>query len=185
MLFRSPGWQEDLKRCVELHRMPGIRLYPNFHGYGLDSLEFAQLLKLASDQRMLVQICLSMEDERQQHPVFRVPHVDPAALERLVRETPLLLLQVVNAFRALPPLKAASLAAVGNVSFDISMLESVAGVEKFVQQVPIERIMFGSHSPLFYWQSARLKLDESELAASQLKSIASENALRLLDSLRR
>ena len=36
-----PDWAEDLKRCHEQHRMPGMRLYPMYHGYGLDHPEFA------------------------------------------------------------------------------------------------------------------------------------------------
>lgn len=180
-----PDWREDLRRCFEVHRMPGIRLYPNYHGYGLDLPELTQLFEVATELGMLLQLCLSLEDERQQHPVFRVPHVDPGPLEKLIRATPGVRLQVLNAFRALPPLKAAPLVSAGNVSFEISMLESVAGVERFAQQVPVERLMFGSHSPLFYWQAARLKLDESELPAPHLKAIASQNALRLLNQQRR
>lgn len=175
-----PDWEEDLRRCHEVFRMPGIRLHPNYHGYTLDRPEFAKLLKLATERKLLVQICMSLEDERQQHPVFRVPHVDAGPLAELIKATPGLRVQLVNAFRALPPLKAAPLASIGQVSFDIAMLEAVAGVERFAQQVPVERILFGSHAPLFIWQSARLKLEESELPAPHLAAIASENAKRLL-----
>ncbi|MGH7137462.1 MAG: hypothetical protein ACREHD_17090, partial [Pirellulales bacterium] len=31
-----PDWKADLEECHERHRMLGVRLYPMYHGYGLD-----------------------------------------------------------------------------------------------------------------------------------------------------
>ena len=56
----------------------------------------------------------------------------------------------------------------------------VGGVRRLVDQVGGEHVVFGSHAPLFYFESAALKLRESELAGFQLEAIRSGNARRLL-----
>ena len=43
-----------------------------------------------------------------------------------------------------------------------------------------ERVLFGSHSPLFDFESAELKLIESGLPESVLQQLRSTNAQRLL-----
>lgn len=174
-----PDWQEDLRRCHEVHKMRGIRLHPSYHGYSLDDARFGELLQQASDRGLIVQLVPSMEDERTQHALHRAPHVDLKPLPALIAKLPKLRLVVLNAFRALRAEGAAELAKAGNVWFDIAMLEGVAGIAKLVGLVPPERILFGSHFPLFYFESAELKLIESGLPESVLQRIRSENALRI------
>lgn len=175
-----PDWQDDLRRCHEVHKMPGVRLHPNYQGYTLDDPRFAELLSRASERGLIVQLALSMEDERTQHALHLVPHVDPKPLAAIVAKLPRLKLVLLNAFRSLPVLKAAEVAKAGQVWFDIAMLESVAGVTKLIEQVSPERVLFGSHSPLFYLESAELKLVESGLPESVLRQIRTDNAQRLL-----
>ena len=49
-----------------------------------------------------------------------------------------------------------------------------------LKQVPADRVVFGSHAPFFYLESAVLKLKESALSESQLASIRADNARGLL-----
>ena len=177
---RLPDWQEDLRRCHEQFGMPGIRLHPNYHGYTLDDPLATRLCALAAERGLIVQIALMMEDERTQHPLVQVPHVDAAPLVEIVRRTPKLRLVLLNAFRSLRPEVRDQLVAAGQVYFEIASLEGVGGVEKLVAQMPGERILFGSYSPLFYFESALLKLQESELGQMQLQAIREANAKRLL-----
>jgi predicted TIM-barrel fold metal-dependent hydrolase len=160
--------------------MPGLRLHPNYHGYTLDDPRFAELLSLATERGLIVQLALSMEDERTQHALHRVPHVDPKPLPSLLAKLPKLRLILLNAFRSLPLLQAGEVGKSPNVWFDIAMLESVAGVAKLVEQVSPERILFGSHAPLFYFESAELKLTESGLPEPVLQRIRHSNAEGLM-----
>jgi len=177
---KLPGWEQDFQRCVEIHQMRGIRLHPNYHAYRLDDPAFARLLKLAAERRLVVQVALVMEDERMMHPRLRVEPVDTGPLAELARQTPGLRLVLINALRTLRGEPLRNLISAGEIHLEISMLEGVGGVGELLGQVPADRILFGSHAPLFYFESAELKLTESRLAPELRRAICQGNARRLL-----
>jgi predicted TIM-barrel fold metal-dependent hydrolase len=177
---RLPDWEDDLRRCHEEHQMRGIRLHPNYHGYKLDDPIFAKLLALAAERGLIVQLALSLEDERMQHPLMQVPHVDSAPLADLIKRLSGLRLVVLNAFRALRGEQVDRLASAGEVYFEIAMLEGVGGMQRLVQQVSAERVLFGSYAPFFVFESALLKMRESALGGMQSQAIFHENAAKLL-----
>lgn len=174
---KLPDWRDDLRRCAEEYGMPGIRLHPNYHDYGLNDPEFAQLLEAAAARKLIVQIAVSMEDARTQHPLLRVPLVDPGPLLARTPEVPVVLL---NWWSALRGPKLTPFAARSNVFFDIATVEGIEGIARLTERIPAERIVFGSHAPLFTLDAALLKMRESGLAAESAARIFEENAKHLL-----
>jgi hypothetical protein len=176
---KLPDWQEDVRRCQEEHKMPGIRLHPNYHGYTLDDPVFAELLKLAAGRRLIVQLALCMEDERTQSALMRVPPVDITPLADVVKATQGLRLELLNCSSTTGVEPYQATLGAGDVYADISMVEGVAGVARLVHEIPMQRVLFGSFYPFFYFESALFKVQESGLDEASKKVICAENARRL------
>lgn len=175
------NWRAELNRCAETHRMPGIRLHPNYHGYPLDHPDFAAALQLAAERKLIVQLVVIMEDARMMHPLMRVPPVDIGPLANVVAKILGLRLVLLNATSAANRTdKLFRILEAGEVYVEIAMLDVAPCIETLLEKIPIERIVFGSHTPSFYFEASRLKLDESRLSSMQQHAIAHETARRLL-----
>jgi uncharacterized protein len=172
-----PDWREDVRRCRQEHRMPGIRLHPNYHGYTLADSRFRAVLELAARFGLIVQLVVTMEDERTQHPLMQVPSVDLRPLIGILPGISSLRLMVLNQ-RHDAPVK--ELASAGEVYFDFAMVERLRGVATLSQRVSPQRVVFGSHYPLFNLESAILKMRESDLRVGDAQAIREGNARLLL-----
>jgi predicted TIM-barrel fold metal-dependent hydrolase len=177
---RLPNRQEDLRRCQEEHKMPGIRLHPNYHGYKLDDPAFRKMMKLAAAYKLIVQISLCMEDERTQHPLMRVAPVDCTPLTEIVAAEPKLRVVILNAYPSLQIEKLRPLSLAGQVYFDFAMVERAGAVGRLGQEVTFPRVLFGSNYPLYYFESSLLKVRESGLTDEQTTAVFEASARRLL-----
>lgn len=175
-----PDWREDLRRCDEEHGMPGIRLHPNYHGYEITDPRFAEILDLAIERDLIVQIALKMEDERTQHPLLQVAAVDTGPLPELLQSRPDARVILLNALRDLRGASLDAMAELPNVFVEISMLEGVGGIERLIPSFPYERVLYGSYAPFFYPESAAGKMQESELGVEIETAVRRGNAMKLL-----
>lgn len=170
-----PDWEEDLRRCVDDHNMPGVRVHPNYHGYVLDDARFAELLKYATESTRFVQIAAAMEDTRTQHPMLRAPDVDLAPLPDVTADIPGVRVQILNARLRGPLLE--RLAAAPGVYFDTARVEGTDGVPQLVERTGPGRVMFGTHAPFLIPEAALIRVHESgHLDAAGLRAVYSENA---------
>lgn len=179
---KLPAWEEDLHRCHQVHRMPGIRLHPNYHGYTLDNPAFFRLLQMAASRGLLVQIALAMEDSRTQFPLMQVPPVDPTPLADMLPRIPKLRVVLLNAGYSggsvTPNIQ--KIKEAGNAWFDIAMNERVGGLAQLIAETATSRVVFGSHYPFFYFESALLKVRSAGLPHDQALAITEGNARALL-----
>ena len=176
---KLPDWQEDVRRCHEVHQMPGIRLHPNYHGYSLDDPAFTELVSLAAARGLIVQLAGRMEDERTQHPLLHVPPVDLAPLADAVKRVPGLRLELLNCGLHISEEQLKTILNAGEVYMEIATVEGVGGVGRLVDQLPLSRTLFGSYYPFFDFESALFKMRESGLDGKSLKAIDEDNARRL------
>lgn len=186
-----PDWEEDVRRCQEKYRMSGIRLYPSYHNYNLQSPAVVRLLQVAHRRGLLVQLVVRMEDPRVHLPVILTPPVDVGALPELLAKEPGIRLQLLNAFNGTDPLRGPvgrRLIEQTEVTFDFSHVEGQGGLGKLIagdrdagrSPLPVARLAFGSHAPYFPCESALFKLFESPLGRPELEKLMHSNARRIL-----
>jgi predicted TIM-barrel fold metal-dependent hydrolase len=181
-------WDEDLRRCHEQYRMPGVRLYPTYHGYTLDHPEFARMLSEAVKRGLLVQIALRLEDERVHHVATNIPPINVSPLPDLLKKVPQVKVQLINSAGPLLGNSAPALVRETQITFDIAATEGNGGVGRLIEgtnpsyrgAIPVDRLTFGSHAPFFPCESALMKLFESPLSLEQLNKLMHANARRLI-----
>ncbi|MGQ9505567.1 MAG: amidohydrolase family protein [Thermogutta sp.] len=175
-----PHWEKDLDQCLHEYKMPTIRLFPGYHAYNLDHPEVGRLLQLAADANLGVQIVVEMEDVRGQNPLLAVKPVNVVPLLDWLRDLSTLRVMLLNCHRSVSLQCLEKLMASGRVYVDLGMLEGMAALERLLTTIPAERICFGSFTPIFYLESALLKLVESRLDASRIEAICFRNSEEFL-----
>ena len=173
-----PDWEEDLRRCHETFRMPGIRLYPNYHDYTLSDPRLQQLWEVAAGRGLRIQVSVAMEDRRTQHAMLQVPDTDLSPLPDLLKKNPRAKVMLLN-YRPSGAVFDA-LATISSISFDIARVEATDGIARLIRSVSAERVLFGSHAPLLIMEAALIKVYESDLSETEIRHLLHQNAADML-----
>jgi uncharacterized protein len=157
-------------------------VHPNYHNYTLRDPDFARLLRSAADRGLILQVAAWMEDERTQNPLMQVRIVDLSPLPPLLERIPAARLMILNSGISATPMEStlARFRKFDRVAFDFAMLEGMAHLPVLINAVGVERVAFGSYSPMFYFESAALKMSEAALSPEQIEAVLAGNARRLL-----
>ena len=186
-----PDWEEDLRRCHETHKMRGVRIYPIYQTFDLDHPDFARLVQLATDRKMIIQIVGDMEDSRHHHPIVHVREMNMGPVVDVMKKIPAAAIQLVYWNHRVPRELLGKLVEETNVTFDTSRVEGSGEVGRLLEgrswsgnttAIPAERFLFGSHAPYFPVEANLIKLFESPLSLDHMTAIMNGNARRLLHS---
>lgn len=204
-----PDWQEDLRRCHEVYKMKGVRIYPSYQTFDLTHPDFPLLLSEIAKRKMILQIVGDMEDSRNHHPTLLTRNFSYTPLIHLLKNVKDARVHLLYWNHRISARQMDDLVDNTNVLLDISRVETNGGVEAMLEgnanqrdrvftfggmertvseipwgrnskPVPAERVTFGSHAPFFPVEANLLKLFESELTLEQSKAIMEANATRLL-----
>ncbi|QDU61981.1 Amidohydrolase [Planctomycetes bacterium Pan216] len=178
-----PNWESEVRWCARTPEVVGVRLWPGYHDVGLDDPRFDDLCAACAEESLLLQLVMRLEDARTEHPRFRSRKVELAALPDLLRRHPRLRVILLNPGKDVSAEAAGKLAQAGNLYFDIGMIEGTGaiGLRRYLTPALAERLLFGSHSPFFYFAATTLRLHECQPKERDLKGILHANARRLLD----
>ena len=171
--------EADLRRLVSNWPVRLVKVYPGFSGYSAEGDRVAGMVQTAGAEGVLTAVVMRLEDDRNQHRVMRGELVRVDAVTSLAAKVAPLPLLVLNALKG----EVAELARRGeNLFFDIAFVESGASLPDLLQNVPAERLVFGSNAPLFYPQAAAAKLAGEEVGEEQRQAIAVGNIEGILDA---
>ncbi|CAG5016905.1 hypothetical protein DYBT9275_05661 [Dyadobacter sp. CECT 9275] len=181
-----PDWEEDLRRCHEQYKMPGIRIVPIYQLIDLQSPEFGRLLEMTTRMGMFIQVVGDVEDPRHHHAALKTKDVKFEPLLDAAKSIPGARIQLVHWNRKIPNPLLEKIMNETRITLDISRIEGAGELGRLMEgnswygpknlKISSERFLFGSHAPYFPLESALYKLFESPLSEAQFNLITRGNA---------
>jgi predicted TIM-barrel fold metal-dependent hydrolase len=171
-----PQFMDDAKACLERWKCRGFKLLPNYHQYSLSDSRVSELVKLSADANVPLCVQMRIMDERAHHQLMLTPGVPADDIAALAQKFP------NQRFLACGPynneLKALKSA---NLWVEFSSVESGDALGSALKHITPDRLVFGSHSPFYYFEAEAAKLNVgNDLPAEKLEMICARNALTLL-----
>lgn len=173
-------WRRDAEACLKLGAR-AFKLVPNYHSYSLADPRADGVASLARQAGAVVCVQMRMMDERAHHPLMKVPGVPAADVAGLAGRHPEVRFLACAAYQAeLKALRAP------NLWVEISFIESGRALPAAAAALGWEQLVFGSHSPFFYFAAiaAKLDVDPADLPPAATKdpvaAVRARNAAVLL-----
>lgn len=173
------NWRDTLARCVEEYGCRLVRLLPNYHLYSLADGCVTDLLDEAHRRQVVVSLVKRLEDERMHHLLMKVPGVENSEISALAQRYPHPLL-IQSAY--LPEIKELAVAG-SHLYFDIAFAETMNTMQRLTETVPVDRLLFSTHSPFFYPEAAIGKVESWAASQEQRLQVYSGTLTQLLKAI--
>lgn len=184
----NPSLPGQLRRFGKLHDdasaagqpFRGLRLLPNYHGYHLHDAHVADLMQLARERDLVVQVFQRIADERW-HWMLHVPAVEDEELTVLINQFPANRLLICGSNQ--PELFADAMRQHPALYLDISRVRCpVFAIEHLIEKAPWQRLVMGSLWPIQIIEATLWQVEHAEVAPHIMHGILGGNAERLLDA---
>jgi hypothetical protein len=132
-----------------------------------------------------------MDDSRVEHPIVFTRELKFEPLLDIMKKIPQAKVQLLSWNERVSRELLKKFISETSVVLDISWLESTGALGRMIEgnywsgpdtPVPVERLLFGSHAPLFPVEAAMIKLFESPLTLEQMKAVMNDNARQFIKS---
>lgn len=171
------GWRDDLVRAEREFNVAGVRVTPGFHGYSMDHPEMQALAEEVKKRGWILIVTVHMEDERVAYLLKynAVPVDEMQAFLTKNADQQILLANIrVHEVKKLSDIILAN----DNILCDISGFKDLLFVMEDMQELGfVNKLVYGSMSPLFCITSTTLMLDECSLDKSIVDSVYRAKAL--------
>lgn len=144
-------WKEELTRAVD-SVVQAIRLLPNYHGYVLADQD--AFWDAVSERGIVVFVQTRMEDPRRQHPKSVVEDVAVNEIVELADQRRDIRFVIGGARTGEIRGASDALKERSNLFADVSQADGLDAVRILVGQGLMEKLLFGSHAPLFIPEAA-------------------------------
>ena len=142
-----PGWERDLDAVLESGRglVGAVKIVPNYHRYDVDGEPAVALARRASDAGLGICVQVRVLDERAHHPLMQVPGVPVNRIARLAQVVPGARFLACGVYQA----ELTALADAPNVAVELSSIESGDALANALVVIGPERLMLGTHTPVY------------------------------------
>jgi predicted TIM-barrel fold metal-dependent hydrolase len=170
-------WRKELAVVVQQAKVRLVRLLPAYSPYRLSKA--GALLEALVEVGLSVIVQTRLEDPRRQHPLAQVPDLPATAIAKAAARHPALTLIIGGPRLAEIRALKAHLLDLPNLYADVSQADGLDAVKVLVEDGLAEKLVFGSHAPLFipYAALSRVLADVDDDTATK---ILGGNAERVL-----
>lgn len=178
-----PNALDSLTVCRERWNVPFFRLFPSFHQYTLDAPEVDQIASDIERTEGILGVHVRAQDERSQNPIAQVSAVPFEAIVDLACRHPGLPVVALCAYgHEIGRVRRQHGALPDNLYVELSFFETEDPLTDALQSCSLDRLLFGTHTPLFYPLANVYKLSHTQTGTREQEQVFGHNARELLGS---